>query len=729
MMGGPASDMVQRSIGPRAALLASLAIMWLNYALTARWAHIAGSVHGPKQPLFLGLLVLTSLLALMPWPSTRSPLGWTARIAGWTGFIVLLALFFVWFPPRTWTEIPFLDNWPARFQSTIDGIALLRRGAFVGWEWHYLGGYHLSSDVTQSHTVLALLPMWLAGPTVGFHLLLLLMFAALPVLVFCDLRPDRAQSLPLRQLTGEGVRHLYREEDAEDDDARYVAAGLTAIATAGFSYLLLRSGDTNSLAGVACTLLALTASRAAARGTRWGGPLLLGALVLLNYVHAGFLVYAAFFLVLEALFYRDATRFARALFATTVALVAGLPQYWESWRYPAYFIPNNVILDHRGAFDVLTFLKKVYYNVELLWLPGRWFNDFSGLAGVCLPITAYVAWRVRSRAGLYAWIALATMALMRLNTPEFAYLFLRPIHVLAVCLGPILAVFLTRFVGRRALALSVVALCAVYLQILVFQVPHVRTLRDGDPALVDRVAALDGALVLVENTPHRDMDADPATTTEPTPFAAHVEQVLGTTTGRRLYSGLWDGWQWSPYRDQVLAGGAFRGRAIGTVSVDEVTDELRKWGVRHLIVWSQASLIYLRRHPDMFVERWSAGPWHQFEYLAADTRDVATTAGAGRIVSFDPLGAQIAIDGAQAGAEVVVRTNYHPSWSAHVGGTGLAVPLESVRGQLGFRAPRDGSYIVTLVYPRRPWLTVVALACVLLGALILARRGRGRGDT
>ena len=138
-------------------------------------------------------------------------------------------------------------------------------------------------------------------------------------------------------------------------------------------------------------------------------------------------------------------------------------------------------------------------------------------------------------------------------------MFLRPIHVLAVCMGPILGVFIARYVGRRALALSMMALTAVYLQVLLFQVPHVPTLGDGAPALVDRVADLDGALVLVENTPHRDMDADPSSTTEPTPFAAHVEQILGTTTGRRLYAGLWDGWQWSPYRDQVLGGRRVQG--------------------------------------------------------------------------------------------------------------------------------------------------------------------------
>ena len=54
----------------------------------------------------------------------------------------------IWFPPSTWTQIPFLDNWPARFQSTVDGIALLKRVAVAGWHWAFLGGYHASSDLT-----------------------------------------------------------------------------------------------------------------------------------------------------------------------------------------------------------------------------------------------------------------------------------------------------------------------------------------------------------------------------------------------------------------------------------------------------------------------------------------------------------------------------------------------------------------------------------------------------
>jgi len=267
----------------------------------------------------------------------------------------------------------------------------------------------------------------------------------------------------------------------------------------------------------------------------------------------------------------------------------------------------------------------------------------------------------------------------------------------------------------------------MYLQLFIFRVPHIPSLRDADPALVERVTKLDGALILVENTPHRDMDADPSRTTEPPPFAAHIEQVLAAATGRRLYAGLWDGWQWSPYRSQVLAGGAFKGRAISTVPVEELSAELRKWGVRHMIVWSHASLEYLRAAPTRFAERWMSGPWHHFEFLGADSRDVVTSAGTGRLVGFDPLGGRMQLDDVLAGGVVILRTNYHPSWTASVAGTGAGITLFEENGQLAFLAPQDGSYRVDLEYPRRQWLGLVALVAAVLAAGLLSRWPAHRG--
>ena len=49
------------------------------------------------------------------------------------------------------------------------------------------------------------------------------------------------------------------------------------------------------------------------------------------------------------------------------------------------------------------------------------------------------------------------------------------------------------------------------------------------------------------------------------------------------------------------------------------------------------------------------------------------------------------------------------------------VPLRSHDGQLAFDAPRTGSYSVALVYPRRRWLSLLALAVVVLGSGVLSR--------
>ena len=49
--------------------------------------------------------------------------------------------------------------------------------------------------------------------------------------------------------------------------------------------------------------------------------------------------------------------------------------------------------------------------------------------------------------------------------------------------------------------------------------------------------------------------------------------------------------------------------------MDDVTAELRKWGVRHLLIWSRASVAGLQNaERGLFAERWSSGIWHDFEY-------------------------------------------------------------------------------------------------------------------
>ena len=525
----------------RVALYLTLALLWLNFLTTARWANVPGALHGPKRPFVAALLVLTTIFAIR-WKQGWSPRQDGASDGRWVlaaGFAMLAAGIVVWFPPFNWGGIPYLDNWATRYRATLDGLALLKDGAAGGWNWFFLGAYQTSSDITQNLAAVAALPIAIFGPAFGFHILHALMFLGLPALVFLDVR-----------LEGDRSRAA-------------LAGGLTAVAVMCFSYLLLRSGDTNSLAGLSTTALALYAAHAAARGRRWGGPLLVAAMVLVAWSHVGFLIYAVVLLGLDALVHRDWRRAARAALAAAAAAVASLPLTWESWRYPAYFLPNNIIVGRDAAFDLAHAARDIYYNVEMLVQPARWVNDFTGLTHACLPIIAFVAWTERrSRAGFLALATLTVVALTRFNSAEFAYLFVRPVHLESILLPPVLAWFLVWHMPSRWLRLSFVALVFVYLQVWWQPVPHVRDADRIEPALVQRLRTLDGALVAVENTSHRDMDLAPATTSEQTPFAVHFESWLPSLTGRRLYAGMWDGWQWTPARDQVLSGGTFRGRAL-----------------------------------------------------------------------------------------------------------------------------------------------------------------------
>jgi hypothetical protein len=696
--------------------LASLVLLWAQLLLTTRWAHIDGALHGPKRPFFIVALAAATIALLWPRSTRAADHASTAGAAApspdpvplltlLAGAAVLVAGFIVWFPPSTWTQVPYLDNWATRYRTTVDGIALLREGAATGWNWHFLGGYSTATDITQNLTALAFVPVAIAGPALGFHLLHAVLFLGIPALVFVDL-----------QLAGErGVAGL--------------ATGLTALCVAGFSFLLLRSGDTNSLAGVLTSLAALVAAHAARHGRPWGPPLLFVAIAFVAWSHTGFVIYTLLFLLVDAALVRSWRSAALAVAAGAVAILAALPFTWELWRYPDRFLPNNVIFETGATIDWLGLARKVYYNVELLWLPGRVFNDFSGLTIVTLPILAWVAWRSRGRPRFYAVAAIAVEGLLRLNTPEFAYVFLRPIHLLSVFTPVALAAFLVHEVRSRWRIAAFVAMVGIYLQIWWHPVPHIAAVEQVEPALVERLRADRGGLVLLENTFHRDMDASPASVSAPTPFTVHFESLLPAATGRRFYAGMWDGWQWSPERERLLSGGAFRGRALALTPAADFLAELRRWGVRDVVVWSEPSRIYLDALPAV-ARTWSEGRWHGYRVVDADAREIVVASGRGELRDLTPLGGVVALHSVRAGEPVTVRTSWHPEWRAHVDGAPL--PLHEADGQIAFTAPRSGSYVVRLRYPARTWLlwtSLLGVAVAATSAAFVARRRRRSGPT
>ncbi len=676
-------------------------IWWANFLLTSRWSHIPGSIHGPKQAWF-ALALLAWTIAVW-WPRRAAADDGHSRLVTDREAAALLAVgtgvlataFLVWFPLSTWTQIPFLDNWAPRFQSSRDFMQWLEAGWLSGWQWQFLGGYHTSSDVTQSLGFLGYIPMTLLGDALGFHVLHALLFAAVPWLIARDLAIG-------------GV----------DRATRLVAAAAGTLLAANYSYFLLRSGDTNSLAGAVLTLAAIVAAHAARRGHRWGGPALVSALVAVSYAHTGSFVYAVLYLLLDAALTRNWQSAARVVFCAGVAQIAALPMTYESWRYPELFHFNNVYLHPPGSIDWSALLRKIFYNVELMWLPGRWFNDYGGLALVLLPVTIAVALADRSRIRFYAAAAVLTVGVMRLNDPHFAYVFMRPIHMFVIFLGPVIAICVTRYARSRPAAFALVATTALYVQIWWVPVPHINSIRDFNAALVERVAAAPGALVLVENNPHRNTNGTPGGETVASRFGNHFESLLAAETGRRLYAGYWDGWQWSPWRGQMLGGGTWMGQAIADASPDAFHHELDRWGVVELFVWSAESVNYLSADA-RYQQLWTDGVWTQFRRDDADAREVVVTDGEATLDNWFVGGARVQLTRATVGDTVVVRTNFHPSWQARHETT--AVPLREEGGQLAFDAPCASPCVVDLEYPRRRGLVYLALMAWLVGMVVVAR--------
>ncbi|MGE3342433.1 MAG: hypothetical protein AB7L71_03265 [Vicinamibacterales bacterium] len=681
----------------RVAFFVTLVFWWANLALTSRWREVPGALHGARLPWFVTALGILTLLAVRPRRPQASLTARDGRLLAGAGSLLLGATFLVWFPPYTWSQIPWLDDWIPRFRSTREFIDLLATGRAAGWQWDFLGGYHTSSDVTQSLGLLAAVPMTILGDAAGFHALHLLLFAAIPALLWLDLSLDPGDA------------------DGHPHAMAGVAAGIGAVLAAGYSYTLIRSGDTNSLAGAVLVLSTLVGAHAARRGRWWGGHWLLVSLVFVAWSHAGSFVYALVYLGLDALLARDWRSAARAGTAALVAQCAALPMTWESWRYPDLFLFNNVLYSPPTAIDWTALARKVAYNVELLWLPGRWSNDYGALALILLPATAALLVVDRTRTRLYAAAALATVVMMRLNDPHFGYAFIRPIHMFPLLLAPVIARVSTRHLSRTG-GVALLATVAIFIQIWWQPVPHIRSMRDVFPELVDRVARGDGALVLVENNPHRNTNAEPGGETVVSLTGNHYEALLAHETGRRLYAGYWDGWQWTPWRGRMLSGGTWMGQDIRDVSHDRMVGELQSWGVVDVFVWSARSRAYFEQD-SRFTRVWAEGPWTQFRRSDADGREVVTMAGAGALEDRSLHGGAIVLRGVPLGSPVVVRTSYHPSWRASV--DQRSVPLYEKDGQLAFIAPCAQDCTVLLDYPRRSWLWGVAVGALLLGVALL----------
>ncbi len=378
---------------------------------------------------------------------------------------------------------------------------------------------------------------------------------------------------------------------------------------AGMGWSFVRSGDTNSLAGLVCVAAVLVASRRAADGARYGFTMLVLALAAAAYSHIGFFAYAVGLLIVEAMYYGEARHVHRCAIAAILALAISLPLTYELFRYPAEFRFNNVIYQP-GSINWPRMIRTIGYNIQILFMPWRWHNDPGALTMLFAPLVLLAAWRRDGRIGYYAWAAIFAMGIMRLNVPEAGYLFARPVHLLVIFTPVIVAWFATTRAWDRWVAVGITMVVALCFQIVPMTLPHEPSAAAFAPELVQHVKAIDEPMVLLENNPHRDVDASPNARSERSLYGTHYEAMLPPVTGKRFYAGYWDGWQWTPFRGEMLASGAWEGHLLTNSDEVAFAAEMRRWGVRHLFVWSVQAKNVLDKWPE-FTQEWTDEPWRE----------------------------------------------------------------------------------------------------------------------
>ena len=560
-------------------------LAWLNFLLTGKWASLPGALNGWRQPWYAAALLAATALTL----TTRRQVGAPTRIGRTlsltplvAGAAILVAALF--------SRLPLSPGHKFHSKTTTRRSTRRRSMASSCWSEEALsagiGGCSGGTRPrTTSRKASACSPSFRCNlrQSLGYRVLHAVVFLAIPAFVWWDVRQDNRE-------------------------AGLLAGGFACFLTAGYFATIGNSGDTNSLLGVFCAGLALVGSRAARLGRRWGGPVLMLGLTLALYSHVAFCVYAGLYLLLESAYYRDAKAFLRLAAAGVFAVIVSLPVHWESLRYPTYVSFNNTVYNPGAPLDWPLAVRTIYYNVEMLALPHRWFNDYRSLANLWLPVLVVMAFSSGPLARRF--LRLRRRADAGVAPPEHVgggcAVRSHPAHDSAArwpCARR-LRVALRRHTqagaGARRRDCLFVATSFV-------PVRHVPELRAFDPPLIDRIAASDGNMILVEISPHRDIDSDPQRRSVRTPFDVHFEGLLPGVAGQRFYSQMWDGWIWSVLRGQVVGAGTFAGQAIEETPPAAFVAEMRRWGVRHLFVWTDASREYLAGS-GFFAERWRSGP-------------------------------------------------------------------------------------------------------------------------
>ena len=186
-----------------------------------------------------------------------------------------------------------------------------------------------------------------------------------------------------------------------------------------------------------------------------------------------------------------------------------------------------------------------------------------------------------------------------------------------------------------------------------------------------------------------------------------------------------DGWVWNVFRGQVVGAGTFAGQPIDLTPPDAFVARDATLGRPAPVRLDRYARATTWRAAGASPSAGAAGAGRTSSSPIPNSLGRDVDAAAARCEHLDFLGAEVALVDAR-GRRPGRRARELLPRVARVRRTTAEVPLSSAEGQLAFRAPRDGSYVVRLEYPRYAWLSAMALTALLTGAIVLRRLARLR---
>ena len=663
------------------------------------------------------LLLLAALLTLLADPANRPfarferALTWLLRPRISIPLVLMLALatFFVKFPPADFDSLVFFDDYPTIYTVTVKGWEMLKQGGIFGWDQRLMGGYCTVHDVSHNE-IFFMLPFLPFGSRVAFHLMILFFYLLFPLLLYWYARLEFAQG------------------GARGERAATLALWIGFFVVFGYFDNLLYWGMVNSFIGLNFMLLDLTLFAYLRQGRRYAGLALILSLSATLYAATGFFVYALLLLGLDFLWHFQWKLVPRLAFVMVAAFLVTLTFTYQFLRFPDYFVQSDEIY-RPVAYSVGEIIAQSVAALPRVtdprfWLLGRPVR-YQGMVIVSLPILAVLGWAglraakgSMSRTELKAVLATLAVMLATLAVSPSLDMFISRIRfVLPVTLALVYAAwqFQEERLHPAPLLLILTILMATLPSRLLEPITHVRSLSDYNAPLMAQIESLDSDLLILESMGGYNLATEGEGITEYLQNPTHMESYFPFETTKSYLSNNQEGYHHSIYRRNFITSGAFRGKLLDDWPMGEIKAFLNKWGVRHLVLWSQISQDYLGSDAD-FRQLWSDGEWAIYEYAKAAPGQVVMSSGAGRIHVVGYFEQQVQLGGARAGDLVKLRMNYFPAWRAY-DEQGQEVALQEDDEQMAFFAPRDGSYTVTLRYPRYIELTILALATLLVAGV------------